>query len=209
MAITLYTWATPNGRKVSILLEELGVEYDVAPINIMKQEQFDPEFLRISPNNKIPAIVDTDGPGGKSISLFESGAILVYLANKFGSSLWPAEQHQQAVVLQWLMFQMGGIGPMFGQLHHFRRYAPEETYSLSRYEKEVHRIYGVVNQQLADQPYLAGSSYSIADIAAYPWFARFELHGLEWDAVPHVKRWFDTVGARPAVLRGMAVPEVS
>lgn len=205
MAIQLYTWGTPNGRKVSIMIEELGAAYDVHPVNIMKDEQFTPEFLARNPNNKIPVIVDPEGPEGVPFTLFESGAILVYLAGKFGSELYPSDERRRMIVLQWLMFQMGGIGPMMGQLHHFRRYAAGETYSLNRYEKEVHRIYGVMDRRLAESDYLAGD-YSIADIAAYPWVSRFELHGLAWESIPNVKRWYDTVGARPAVQRGMAVP---
>jgi len=206
MTIDLYTWGTPNGRKVSILLEEIGVAYGVHPINIMKDEQFAPDFLAINPNNKIPAIVDSKGPRGQPLTLFESGAILVYLANKFDSPSWPKDETQRMIVIQWLMFQMGGIGPMFGQLHHFRRYAADQTYSLGRYEKEVHRVYGVLDKHLGESAHLAGEDYSIADIAAYPWISRFELHGLDWSTIPSVKRWYDAVGARPAVIRGMAVP---
>src|SRR3546814_3855764 len=155
--------------------------------------------------NKIPAIIDPDGPGDATFTLFESGAILIYLAKKHQSPLWPDDPLLQARVLQWLMFQMGGVGPMFGQLHHFRRYAAHESYSLGRYEKEVHRLYAVLDKELGERPYLASDDYSIADIETYPWIARFPLHGLEWAAVPTVKRWFDAVGARPAVASGMAV----
>ncbi|MBJ7437800.1 MAG: glutathione S-transferase N-terminal domain-containing protein [Sphingopyxis sp.] len=206
MTIDLYTWSTPNGRKVSIMLEELGASYQVHPIDITKDEQFAPAFLAINPNNKIPAIVDAQGPAGKPIVVFESGAILLYLARRFASPLLPEDERRQAEVLQWLMFQMGGIGPMFGQLHHFRRYAPHETYGLGRYEKEVHRLYGVMDRLLADRPYLGGDDYSIADIATYPWIARFPLHGLEWAQVPNVQRWYDALSGRPAVIRGMAIP---
>ncbi|AEG51626.1 Glutathione S-transferase domain protein [Sphingobium chlorophenolicum L-1] len=208
MTIQLYTWGTPNGRKVSILLEELGVPYAVHPVNIMKDEQFAPEFLALNANNKIPVIVDPDGPDGKPLMLAESGAILIYLAQKFASPLWPTEPARQMQVLQWLMFQMGGLGPMMGQLHHFRRYATGESYSLARYEKEVHRLYGVLDGQLAQGPFIAGADYSIADIAAYPWVNRFELHGIAWDRIPNVRRWYDEVGARPAVVRGMDVPKL-
>ena len=202
----LYTWATPNGRKISILLEELGVAYKVHPVNIQTDEQFAPAFLALNPNNKIPVLVDPDGPGGGPLVLSESGAILVYLAEKFPSPLWPTDPRKRAIVLQWLMFQMGGIGPMFGQLHHFRRYASRETYSLARYEKEVHRLYAVLDQRLREAAFLGGAGYSIADIAAYPWVARFQLHGLEWDRVPSVERWYAELSARPAVVRGMNVP---
>ncbi len=206
MTIQLYSWATPNGRKVSILLEELGVPYTVHPVNILQDEQFAPAFLALNPNNKIPVIVDPAGPDGEPLTLSESGAILIYLARKFSSPLWPSDETEQAVVLQWLMFQMGGLGPMFGQLHHFRRYAAGEAYPLARFEKEVHRLYRVLDQRLGVSGFLGGARYGIADIAAYPWVARFELHGLDWDRIPNVKRWYDGVGARPAVVRGMAVP---
>lgn len=208
MTIDLYTWSTPNGRKVSIMLEETGLRYRVHQIDIGKDEQFAPEFLAINPNNKIPAIVDPDGPDGKPITIFESGAILIYLAEKTASPLWPDDKRRQAEVLQWLMFQMGGIGPMFGQLHHFRRYAAHEAYGLARYEKEVYRLYGVLDRLLTTRAFMAGEALSLADIATYPWIARFALHGLEWSQVPHVQRWFDQLGERPAVARGMAVPAV-
>lgn len=202
--IRLYGWGTPNGRKVSIALEELAIPYSVNKIDIMKGEQFTEEFLAINPNNKIPAIVDEDGPEGKPITLFESGAILVYLANKAGQ-LMPHGGVAHFHTLQWLMFQMGGIGPMLGQMHHFKRYAKDQTYSLNRYTAETHRLYNVLNRQLEENQFIAGNDYSIADIAIYPWIARFELHDLEWSAVPNVKRWYDTVGARSAVKRGMEV----
>ena len=188
------------------MLEELGVPYEVYPIDIMKNEQFAASFLALNPNNKIPVIVDPAGPGDSPFVLYESGAILVYLARKFDSSLLPADQRMRLIVLQWLMFQMGGIGPIFGQLHHFRRYAPDERYSLTRYQREVHRIYNVLNGRLEQARYLAGNSYTIADVATYPWISRFELHGIEWNQIPNVKRWHDLVGARPAVMRGMEVP---
>jgi len=206
MTLQLYTWSTPNGRKVSIMMEELALTYDVHPVNILKNEQFTPAYQKLNINGKIPVLVDPQGPSGRPVTLAESGAILVYLGEKYQSPLWPADAEKRAIALQWLMFQMGGIGPMFGQLHHFRRYASEEIYALERYAKEVRRLYGVLNRRLTDTQFMAGDSYSIADIATYPWIARFELHGLSWDEAPQVKRWFDAVGARAAVMRGMAVP---
>jgi len=204
--IDLYTWGTPNGRKVSIMLEEVDLPYKSHPINITKDEQFAPDFLKISPNNKIPAIVDPEGPDGKPISLFESGAILIYLAEKTGQ-LFPEEPRARYDVLQWLMFQMGGVGPMFGQAHHFRRFAPEQIpYAADRYTNETRRLYGVMDKRLGDVDYLAGADYSIADIATYPWAARHEWQGVDLSDFPNVKRWYDAIGARPAVERGMAVP---
>lgn len=206
VTIQLYTWATPNGRKISVMLEELGVAYDVHPINISKNDQFTPAYLAINPNGKIPAIVDPEGPDGKPITVFESGAILIYLAEKFGRFL-PKDARGRIGTIQWLMFQMGGIGPMFGQAHHFRKFAPEQVpYGIERYTKETHRLYGVVDRRLAEVPYLAGD-YSIADMAACPWFARWEWHGIDWKDFPNAKRWFDAVNARPAYQRGMAVPK--
>jgi GST-like protein len=205
MMIDLYTWSTPNGRKVSIMLEELGVPYQVFPIDISKNEQFSNDFIKISPNSKIPAIVDHDGPGGKPLALFESGAILIYLADKTELFLpkGPVVHYQ---TLQWLMFQMGGVGPMFGQAHHFRRFAPEKLpYAIDRYTKEARRLYGVMDVQLKDHEYLAGP-YTIADIATYPWVARHEWHGVDLNEVPNVKRWYETISQRPAVKKGMAVP---
>jgi GST-like protein len=204
--IDLYTWGTPNGRKVSIMLEEVGLQYWVHPIDISKNQQFTPEFIAINPNSKIPAIVDTDGPGGKSLPIFESGAILIYLAEKAGKLL-PTDQRVRIETLEWLMFQMAGVGPMFGQRHHFYRAAPEPVpYALERYTKETHRIYGVLDKRLAANEYLAAGAYTIADIATYPWVARWEWHDLKWSDFPHVERWFKAIGARPAVQRGMAVP---
>jgi GSH-dependent disulfide-bond oxidoreductase len=201
--IDLYTWSTPNGRKVSIMLEECGLAYEVHPVNIGKGEQFKPEFLAISPNNRIPAIVDSEGPDGKPMPLFESGAILIYLAEKTGK-FFPQKSKYQ--VLQWLMFQMGGVGPMFGQAHHFMRAKKDEIpYGTERYGAEAKRLYGVLNTRLSQAGYLA-DEYSIADIATYPWVARHEWHRVELAAFPAVKRWFDLIGARPAVVRGMAVP---
>jgi GST-like protein len=204
--IDLYTWTTPNGRKVSIMLEELGLPYRVHPINIGKDDQFKPEFIKINPNSKIPAIVDPDGPGAKPYSIMESGAILIYLADKTGKLLAKSGRARYDA-LQWLMFQMGGVGPMFGQTHHFLRAAKEQVpYAIERYTKETRRLYGVLDGHLKNNPYLAGD-YSIADIATYPWVARHEWHKVELADFPAVKRWFDEVSARPAVKKGMAVPQ--
>jgi GST-like protein len=178
----------------------------VHPIDILKGDQFKPEFVAINPNSKIPAIVDPDGPGGKPLSLFESGAILVYLADKTGK-LHSSDARTRYLELQWLMFQMGGVGPMFGQAHHFMRAAKEQIpYGIDRYGKEAQRLYGVMNARLGESAHLAGKDYSIADIATYPWVARHEWHRVDLGAYPHVQRWFKTLGARPAVQRGMAVP---
>ncbi|MFO0986781.1 MAG: glutathione S-transferase N-terminal domain-containing protein [Alphaproteobacteria bacterium] len=204
--IDLYTWTTPNGRKASIMLEECGLPYAVHPINIGKNvDQFTPQFVKINPNSKIPAIVDSDGPDKRPIAVFESGAILIYLAEKTGKFL-PKDPRARYAALQWLMFQMGGVGPMFGQAHHFLRAAPEKVhYAIERYTKETRRLYGVLDGHLKTQDYLAGE-YSIADIATYPWVARHEWHLVALTDFPAVKRWYDAVGARPAVQRGMAVP---
>ena len=203
--IEVYSWATPNGHKVHIMLEECALKYRVHPIDIGKGDQFDPGFLAISPNNKIPAIVDPDGPDGKPISLFESGAILLYLAAKTGRLL-PADTRGRYEVLQWLMFQMGSVGPMLGQAHHFRVYAPERIdYAYDRYTKEAQRLYGVMDRRLAKQSYFGGPDYSIADIAIFPWLRSWKNQGIEWSAYPHLKGWFDEIGARPAVQRGVAV----
>ncbi|MDQ5903056.1 MAG: GSH-dependent disulfide-bond oxidoreductase [Pseudomonadota bacterium] len=199
--ITLYTWGTPNGRKVSIMLEECGLPYAVRPIDITQGAQFDPAFVAINPNSKIPAIVDDDGP----MTVFESGAILVYLAEKTGCFLPPAGPQRYAV-LQWLMFQMGGIGPIFGQTHHFLRFAPEKVpYAIDRYSKETRRLYGVLDKHLGDAEHLAGD-YSIADMATFPWIARHEWQGVDLGDFTNVRRWFDAVGSRSAVKRGMEVP---
>ncbi|MEO8559223.1 MAG: glutathione S-transferase N-terminal domain-containing protein [Rhodospirillales bacterium] len=203
--IDLYTWSTPNGRKISIMLEECGLAYNVHPVNIAKNEQFAPDFLKISPNNKIPALVDSDGPEGKPFSIFESGAILIYLAEKTGKFL-PQQPVARYAVLQWLMFQMGGLGPMLGQAHHFRRAAPEQIpYGIKRYTDEAARLYGVLDRHLAGKDFVAGE-YSIADMAIYPWIARHEWHAQKLEDFPNVKRWYDKLGARPAVQKGMAVP---
>ena len=204
--IDLYTWSTPNGRKVSILLEETGLPYRVHPIDISKGDQFTPDFVAINPNSKIPAIIDQDGPGGRPLTLFESGAILIYLAEKTGQFL-PADPAGRYATLQWLMFQMGGIGPMFGQTHHFRRFAPEQIpYAIERYSKETRRLYGVLDKRLAEAEYVAGA-YSIADMAIFPWCSRADWQGIDLAAdFPNVKRWYDNVAARPAVQKGMAVP---
>ena len=207
--IDLYTWTTPNGRKVSIMLEELGLPYNVHPINIGKGEQFQPDFLKISPNNRIPAIVDSDGPGGKPISLFESGAILIYLADKHGK-FYPTEPRAHYECLQWLMWQMGGFGPMLGQAHHFRRAAPEPIpYAIDRYTNEAKRLYGVIDKRLGEAEYLAGADYTIADIITYPWAARHDWHKVDLNEFPNVKRWYDKIGERPAVKKGMNVPPVA
>jgi GST-like protein len=204
--IELYTWSTPNGRKVSIMLEECGLPYNVHKINIgTNTEQFTPQFLAINPNGKIPAIVDPDGPDGKPIRMMESGAILIYLADKTGRFLPKNHKYQ---VLQWLMFQMGGVGPMFGQAHHFMRAKKDEIpYGTERYGAEAKRLYGVMDRHLAKNDYFA-REYSIADMAIYPWVARHEWHRVDLAAFPNVKRWYDAVGARPAVAKGMAVPQV-
>ena len=200
--IEFHAWPTPNGFKISIMLEEVGLPYAVHPVNIGKGDQFTPEFLRISPNNKIPAIVDPDGPGGKSISVFESGAILIYLADKTGK-LMPREGAGRYAVLEWLMFQMGGIGPMLGQAHHFRLYAPEPIqYAIDRYTNESKRLYGVLDRRLADHEYVAGD-YSIADIAIMPWLRSPERQGVDIADYPNVRRWRDAIAARPAVQRGL------
>ena len=205
--IDLYTWSTPNGRKVSIMLEECGLPYQVHKVNIgTNAEQFTPEYLKINPNGKIPSIVDSDGPGGKPIAMMESGAILIYLAEKT-KKFFPEKNRYQA--LQWLMFQMGGVGPMFGQAHHFMRAKKDEVpYGSERYGKEAKRLYGVMDSQLKKNEFISGSEYTIADIAIYPWAARHEWHRVDLAGFPNVKRWYDEVGARPAVAKGMAVPQV-
>ena len=203
--IQLYTWGTPNGKKVSIMLEEIGMPYEVHPINLGKNDQFKPEYLAINPNNKIPSIIDTEGPGGKPFTLFESGAILMYLAEKSGK-LWPPDMRQRYLVIQWLMFQMGGVGPMFGQANYFYRLEEKVPYAIERFHKEALRLYKVLDKELGQSEYLAGE-YSIADIATYPWVWRHERHQVKLEEFPNVKRWYDTISARPAVQRGMAVPK--
>ena len=200
--IRLYAWPTPNGYKISILLEELQVPYEVRPVNITRGEQFEADFLEISPNNKMPAMVDPDGPGGAPLSLFESGAILLYLADKTGRFI-ASEPTAYYETVQWLMFQMANIGPMAGQAHHFRNYAPERIpYAIDRYTNEVGRLYRVLNRRLGEVEYLAGE-YSIADIATWPWVRSWEKQGQDIEALPNVKRWFDAVGERPAVQKGV------
>jgi GST-like protein len=204
--IDLYTWGTPNGRKVSVMLEECGLAYNVHPIDIGKGDQFKPEFVAIDPNSKIPAIVDSEGPDGKPFSLFESGAILIYLTGKTGKYL-PDSTRGKYVALQWLMFQMGGVGPFFGQVHHFLRATKEPVpYAIDRYVKEKDRLYGVLDKRLGEAKYLAGDEYTIADIATYPWVARYDWHKTDLNQFPNVKRWFDAISQRPAVQRGMKVP---
>lgn len=203
--IDLYSWPTPNGVKISIMLEETGLTYNAHGIDITKGEQFKDDFLAISPNNKIPAIVDHDGPGGGDFSVFESGAILLYLAEKTGKFM-PSAMPERFDVVQWLMFQMGGVGPMFGQANHFRKYAPDPIeYAINRYTNEAKRLYGVMDKRLADHDYLAGE-YSIADMATYPWVRSFQGYddGL-FDEFSNLKRWFETIDARPAVQKGVTV----
>jgi GSH-dependent disulfide-bond oxidoreductase len=202
--IDLYSWPTPNGHKVHIMLEETGLPYTVHPVDIQAGDQFKPDFLAISPNNRIPAIVDQDGPDGKPLPIFESGAILIYLAEKSGKFM-PTDARRRFDVLQWLMWQMGNVGPMFGQANHFRSYAPEPIpYAIERYTKEVRRLYGVLDKQVADRSYLAGD-YSIADIITYPWTLLNQRYEVDMNEYPHAKRWQEAIGARPAVQRGMAV----
>ncbi|MFO0995317.1 MAG: glutathione S-transferase N-terminal domain-containing protein [Alphaproteobacteria bacterium] len=202
--IDLYTWPTPNGHKLHIMLEECGLAYNVIPIDIGRGEQFTPEFLKISPNNKMPAMVDHDGPGGRAITLFESGAMLMYLAEKTGKFM-AKQPRARYLVLQWLMFQMGGIGPMFGQCNHFRQYAPEKIqYAIDRYTNEVGRLFGVMDRRLADRGYLA-DDYSIADMACFPWVRLYENMGQRIEDYPSVKRWLDAIAARPAVVKALQV----
>jgi len=203
--IDVYSWPAPNGHKVHILLEELGLPYRAIGVDIGAGAQFEPEFLKISPNNKVPAILDPDGPGGKPLALFESGEILLYLAEKTGRFL-PASGSDRYVVLQWLMFQMGSVGPMLGQVHHFRVYAPEKiTYAIDRYTKEAQRLYGVMDHRLAEAPYIAGAEYTIADMSIWPWLRYHERQGIDLNDYPQVKRWYQEIESRPAVQRGIAV----
>ena len=206
--IDLYTWATPNGHKASIMLEELALDYRVHPIDIGNDEQFAPDYVAINPNAKIPTIVDEDGPDGGAFAVFESGAILIYLAEKTGRLLSP-DPRGRSQAIQWLMFQVGGIGPMFGQAQHFRRFAPHPTpYAIERYSAEAARLYGVLDRRLGVTEFLADDGYSIADIATYPWVVRHEWQGISLADAPNVRRWFETVGQRPAVQRGMQVPRL-
>ena len=204
--IELYTWKTSNGRKATIMLEECGLPYNLHPIDISKDDQFTPEYIAINPNSKIPAIIDTDGPGGKPYTVIESGAILMYLAEKTGKFM-PQEMAARYEVIQWLMFQMGGIGPIFGQVHHFLRAAKEKVpYGIERYGKECRRLYGVLNGRLGEFEYLAGQEVSIADFAALPWVFRHDWQEVDLGDFPNVKRWYDELMARPALARGMELP---
>ena len=203
--IELYTWPTPNGHKVHIMLEETGTPYHVIPVDIGAGDQFKPEFLKISPNNKMPAMVDTDGPGGKPISMFESGAMLIYLASKTGRFL-PADLRDRWSTLQWLMFQMGGVGPMLGQAHHFLGYAPEKIpYAMNRYKNEANRLYGVIDRRLRESKYIACNEYTIADMAIVPWLRYPDRQGVEIDEYPVLKKWRDAILERPAVHKAMQV----
>jgi GSH-dependent disulfide-bond oxidoreductase len=205
VTIQVHTWPTPNGHKVHIMLEECGLPYEVHAVDIGAGDQFKPEFLKISPNNRIPAIVDPDGPDGQPISVFESGAILLYLAGKTGKFL-PKDTRGKYKVLEWLMWQMGGFGPMLGQAHHFRLYAPEKIeYGINRYTNEAKRLYGVLDKQLSKNAYVGGKEYSIADIAIYPWARSAANQGIDWADYPHAKKWFDVIDTRPAVQRGVQV----
>ncbi len=203
--IEVWTWPTPNGHKVHIALEEFGLPYRVVPVDIGAGQQFKPEFLALTPNHRIPAIVDPEGPGGQRLQLFESGAILIYLAEKAGK-LIPSDPAARLLCLQWLMFQMGGVGPMFGQYNHFAAYAPEKLpYAIERYGSEVKRLHRVLDKRLAESEYLAGADYSIADIATFPWVRNPQRRGIELSEYPSVQRWHDSIAARPAVQRGVAV----
>lgn len=205
--IDFYFWPTPNGHKISIALEEFELDYVTRPINILTSEQHDPAFIAISPNNRVPAIVDRDGPGGKSHTVFESGAILLYLAQKTGK-FWPDDPTERSIVTQWLFFQCANIGPMFGQCGHFRGYAAEQVpYAIKRYSGETKRLYGLIDRELAKKPWIAGDEYSLADMATYPWMdARQQsLHGIDIGGFPHVAAWIEKMEARPAVQRGMAL----
>jgi GST-like protein len=203
--IDVYSWATPNGHKVHIMLEECGLPYAAHAVDISAGEQFSPDFLAISPNNRIPAITDPDGPDGEPISLFESGAILLYLAGKTGRFL-PRSTRGKYQALQWLMFQMASVGPMLGQTHHFRAYAPEKVeYAINRFSNEARRLYGVMDKQLATNDYIAGKEYTIADMAVWPWLRSHERQGIDIGEFPNVKAWFEAIGNRPAVQRGITV----
>ena len=204
--IDVWTWPTPNGHKVHIALEELGLPYNVIPINIGKGDQFKSEFLAITPNHRIPAIVDHDGPGGKTVEIFESGAILIYLSEKTGGKLIPTDPTGRYSCLQWLMFQMGGVGPMFGQYNHFANYAYDKIpYAIERYTNEVARLHRVLDKRLSEAEYLAGETYSMADIATFPWVRHPNRRNVDLSDYPNVKRWHDAIAARPAVQRGVEV----
>ena len=199
----IYNWPTSNGRKVNIVVEELEVEYKIHPIAIGKDDQFTQEFTALNPNQKIPAVIDQEGPDGKPYVMFESGAILMYMAEKHGK-LMPTDMAKRYEVIQWLMFQMGGIGPNFGQTHHFRRAAPEKVpYAIDRFTKEARRLWGVLDGRLADNEWLAAGEFSIADIAVFPWTMRYEWQGVSLDEFPNAKRWYEAVEARPGVQRGL------
>ena len=201
--IDIYFWPTPNGYKITVMCEEVGLKYNIVPVNIGAGDQFKPEFLKISPNNRMPAIIDHDGPDGKPIAIFESGAILMYLAEKTGK-LMPSDTRGKYNVMQWLMFQMASVGPMLGQAHHFRVYAPEKLeYAINRYTNEAKRIYNVIDKQLSQSDYIAGD-YSIADIAIYPWLVPHNMQGQNLDDTPHLKKWFEGIRVRPAVQAGFA-----
>jgi GST-like protein len=205
--IDLYYWPTPNGKKITIFLEEAGLTYNLAPVDITAGEQFEEEFLKISPNNKMPAIVDPEGPDGRPISVFESGAILVYLAEKTGRFL-PQSVRGRYETLQWLMFQVSSVGPMLGQAHHFRQYAPERIpYAIDRYTNEAARLYGVMDERLSEVEHFAGGEYSIVDMAIYPWIASHERQGQKLEDYPNLSRWYEAIEARPAVRRAMEVGE--
>ena len=202
--IELYYWPTPNGWKITIMLEELGVPYTIKFVNIGRGEQFEPEFLKIAPNNRMPAIVDPQGPGGAPVSVFESGAILQYLGRKFGR-FYPTDERSRIAVEEWLFWQMGGLGPMAGQAHHFRQYAPEEVpYAIERYTNEVNRLYGVMNTRLAEHDYLAGD-YSIADMACIGWVVPFERQGQKIEDFPNLKRWHDVMMDKPSVRKSLEI----
>jgi GST-like protein len=205
--IDLYYWPTPNGKKVTIFLEEVGLPYNLMPVDITAGEQFDEEFLRISPNNKMPAIVDSEGPNGEPISVFESGAILLYLAEKTGRFM-PSSPRRRYEALQWLMFQVSSVGPMLGQAHHFRGYAPEEIpYAVDRYTNEAARLYGVMDSRLSEVEYFVDDDYSIVDMAIYPWVASHKKQGQKIEDFPNLGRWYEAMGKRPAVRRAMEVGE--
>ena len=202
--IEVYTWPTPNGHKIHIMLEECGLEHEIHPVDIQKGEQFEHDFLAISPNNRIPAIIDNDGPGSTPFALFESGAILIYLAEKTGKFL-SRDKRQSHTTIQWLMFQMAGVGPNLGQTHHFRRAAPEKVpYAIERFTNETRRLWGVMDKRLEDRDWLAADEFSIADIAVFPWAMRHEWQGISLDEFPNMKRWYEIVESRPGVKRGLA-----